>query len=163
MQFLNGYGLVSALVQSESLDTHRLRQAFGIMLLLNGSLAALQLGIAPMAADYYDQPLVADMLRVQALIYLATPFISIPEILMGRSLDFRRPAIVSLVASAAAAAVALWGALSGLGRLDAGMGTYHPVLGARPGIRDRHAIPAHPKFRLPGNRRDGRVRRGDAR
>ncbi|MCH4152162.1 MAG: lipopolysaccharide biosynthesis protein [Sphingobium sp.] len=115
MQFLNGYGLVSALVQSESLDTHRLRQAFGIMLLLNGSLAALQLGIAPMAADYYDQPLVADMLRVQALIYLATPFISIPEILMGRSLDFRRPAIVSLVASAAAAAVALWGALSGWG------------------------------------------------
>jgi O-antigen/teichoic acid export membrane protein len=34
---------------------------------------------------------------------------------MGRSLDFRRPAIVSLVASAAAAAVALWGALSGWG------------------------------------------------
>ena len=38
MQFLNGYGLVSALVQSETLDTHRLRQAFGIMLLLNGGL-----------------------------------------------------------------------------------------------------------------------------
>lgn len=115
MQFLNGYGLVSALVQSESLDTHKLRQAFGIMLLLNGTLALLQLGIAPLAADYYDQPLVADMLRVQALVYLATPFISIPEVLMGRSLDFRRPAIVSLVASASAAAVALWGALSGWG------------------------------------------------
>lgn len=115
MQFLNGYGLVSALVQSESLDTHRLRQAFGIMLLLNGALAVIQLCIAPLAADYYDQPLVADMLRVQALVYLATPFISVPEVLMGRSLDFRRPAIVSLVASAAAAAVALTGALSGWG------------------------------------------------
>ena len=32
--FLNGYGLVSALVQSDSVDSHRLRQAFGIMLLL---------------------------------------------------------------------------------------------------------------------------------
>lgn len=115
MQFLNGYGLVSALVQSESLDTHRLRQAFGLMLLLNGTLALVQLGIAPYAADYYDQPMVADMLRVQALIYLATPFISVPEILMGRSLDFKRPAIVSLIASAVAAAVALWGALSGWG------------------------------------------------
>lgn len=115
MQFLNGYGLVSALVQSESLDTHKLRQAFGIMLLLNSALALLQLGIAPLAADYYDQPLVADLLRVQALIYLATPFISIPEVLMGRSLDFRKPAIVSLIAAAAAAAVALWGALSGWG------------------------------------------------
>lgn len=114
MQFLNGYGLVSALVQSETLDTHRLRQAFGIMLLLNGGLA-LQLVIAPYAADYYDQPLVADMLRVQALIYLATPFISVAEVLMGRSLDFRRPAIVSLIASAVAAVVALVGALSGWG------------------------------------------------
>ncbi|MCB2015516.1 MAG: lipopolysaccharide biosynthesis protein [Sphingobium sp.] len=115
MQFLNGYGLVSALVQSETLDNHRLRQAFGIMLLLNGGLALAQLGIAPLAADYYNQPLVATMLRVQALIYLATPFISIPEVLMGRSLDFRRPAIVSLIASAAAAGVALYGALSGWG------------------------------------------------
>ncbi len=115
MQFLNGYGLVSALVQSESLDTHRLRQAFGIMLLLNGGLALAQFVVAPLAADYYDQPVVADMLRVQALIYLATPFISIPEVLMGRSLDFRRPAIVSLVASSVAAAVALTGAWSGWG------------------------------------------------
>ncbi len=115
MQFMNGYGLVSALVQSETLDTHKLRQAFGIMLLLNGALALIQLGIAPFAANYYGQPMVATMLKVQALIYLATPFISIPEVLMGRSLDFRRPAIVSLVASAVAASVALYGALSGWG------------------------------------------------
>ena len=115
LQFLNGYGLVSALVQGETLDRHRLRQAFGIMLLLNGVLALVQLLIAPLAADYYNQPLVADMLRVQALIYLATPFISIPEVLMGRSLDFRRPAIVNLVASIVAAAVALYGATNGWG------------------------------------------------
>ena len=66
--FLNGYGLVSALVQSETLDSHKLRQAFGIMLLLNGGLALAQLLIAPWAADYYDQPMVGDLLRVQALL-----------------------------------------------------------------------------------------------
>lgn len=115
MQFLNGYGLASALVQSESLESHRLRQAFGIMLLLNGALAVIQVAIAPYAAHYYEQPLVADMLRVQALIYLATPFIAIPEVLMGRNLDFRRPAIVNLAASVVGAAVALYGALSGWG------------------------------------------------
>lgn len=115
MQFMNGYGLVSALVQEKSFDHHRLRQAFGMMLLLNGTLALLQLAIAPLAASYYDQPLVGQMLRVQALVYLATPFISVPEVVMGRSLDFRRPAIVSLIASTAAAIVALYGALSGWG------------------------------------------------
>lgn len=115
MGFLNGYGLVSALVQSETLDSHKLRQAFGIMLLLNGALAVIQLLLAPVAADYYDQPMIADLLRVQALIYLATPFISIPEAVMGRSLDFKRPAVVNLIAAAAAAGVAICGALAGWG------------------------------------------------
>lgn len=113
--FLNGYGLVSALVQSDTLDQHRLRQAFGIMLLLNGGLALLQLTIAPLAADYYDQPAVAELLRVQALLYLSTPFISIPEAIMGRAMDFKRPALANLVAAMASAAVALTGALSDWG------------------------------------------------
>ncbi len=113
--FLNGYGLVSALVQSDSVTPHRLRQAFGMMLLLNGGLALLQLLIAPLAADYYDQPMVADLLRVQALLYLSTPFLSVPEAIMGRALDFRRPALVNLIAAVASAATALIGAMSGWG------------------------------------------------
>ena len=115
MQFLNGYGVVSALVQSESLSRHQLRQGFGLMLLMNGALAAAQFAIAPLAAGYYAQPMVADLLRVQALIYLSTPFISIPEVIMGRSLDFRRPAVVNLVAAAVAAGVSITGAVSGWG------------------------------------------------
>lgn len=113
--FLNGYGLVSALVQSDKVEPHRLRQAFTIMLLLNGALALLQLAIAPLAVDYYAQPMVADLLRVQALLYLSTPFISVPEAIMGRALDFKRPALVNLIAAIASAAMALTGALSGWG------------------------------------------------
>lgn len=115
MQFLNGYGLVSALVQAESLTNRQVRQAFGMMLVLNGTLAAAQLLIAPGAADYYNQPLIADLLRVQALIYLSTPFIAIPEVLMARSLDFRAPAIVGLIAAVSAALVAIAGATLGWG------------------------------------------------
>lgn len=113
--FLNGYGLVSALVQSDTVETHRLRQAFTIMLLLNGGLALLQLLIAPLAAEYYDQPMVTHLLRVQALLYLSTPFLSVPEAIMGRALDFKRPAVVNLIAAIASAATALVGALSGWG------------------------------------------------
>ncbi|HEX7820094.1 MAG TPA: lipopolysaccharide biosynthesis protein [Sphingobium sp.] len=115
MTFLNGYGLVSALVASETIDTHRLRQAFGLMLLLNGGLGLAQLVFAPLAADYYNQPMVADMLRVQAVIYLSTPFITLPEVLMGRSLDFRKAAYVTLISGLTAAGVAITGALSGWG------------------------------------------------
>ncbi|MBB5987697.1 lipopolysaccharide biosynthesis protein [Sphingobium lignivorans] len=115
MMFLNGYGLISALVQSESVDTRKLRQAFGLMILMNGGLAAAQLLLAPLAASYYRQPMVADLLRAQALIYLSTPFISLPEVLMGRSLDFKRPAFVNLIAGLIAAGVAIGGALAGWG------------------------------------------------
>ena len=115
MMFLNGYGLISALVQSEAIDSRKLRQAFGLMILLNGGLALGQISLAPLAADYYRQPMVADLLRVQALIYLSTPFISLPEVLMGRSLDFRRPAFVNLVAGIVAAGMAIGGALAGWG------------------------------------------------
>jgi len=115
MTFLNGYGLVSALVQSETIDTHKLRQAFGLMLVMNGGLAAAQFLLADAAAAYYHQPVISDMLRVQCLIYLSTPFIALPEVLMGRSLDFRKPAYVNLVAGIVAASLAIAGALAGWG------------------------------------------------
>ena len=115
LAFLNGWGFASALVQSDSVDPFRIRQAFGLLLLLNGLLAAIQFFGAPLAAAYYGQPMVADLLRVQALMFLATPFIALPEVMMSRALDFRRQAIVNLLAALAGASTALGCALAGYG------------------------------------------------
>ena len=115
LSFLNGYGFANALVQSESVEPHRLRQAFGLLLLLNAALAAAQFFGAPLAAAYYGEPMVADLLRVQALIYLATPFITLPEVMLSRRLDFRRQAAVNMIAAVIGAATALGGALAGWG------------------------------------------------
>jgi O-antigen/teichoic acid export membrane protein len=92
------------------------RQAFGMMLLVNGAIALLQAAVfAPLASEYYRQPIIADLLRVQALIFLATPFIALPEALLIRELDFRRPAYVTMAATVVSASVALGCALAGLG------------------------------------------------
>ena len=115
LAFLNGWGFASALVQSDSVDPFRIRQAFGLLLLLNALLAAIQFFGAPVAAAYYGQPMVADLLRVQALLFLATPFIALPEVMMSRALDFRRQAIVNLLAAFAGAGTALGCALAGYG------------------------------------------------
>lgn len=115
LSFLNGYGLASSIVQSEKLDPNRLRQAFGALLLLNGGLSVTQFILAPFVADYYGQPIIADLLRVQALIYLATPFIVLPEAVMARELEFKRTALVNLLSATIGAIVALSCALSGLG------------------------------------------------
>jgi O-antigen/teichoic acid export membrane protein len=115
LAFLNGWGFASALVQSDSVDPFRIRQAFGLLLVLNALLAAIQFFGAPFAAAYYGQPMVTDLLRVQALMFLATPFIALPEVMMSRALDFRRQAIVNLLAAFAGAGTALGCALAGYG------------------------------------------------
>ena len=115
LNFLNGYGFASALVQDREINERKVRQAFGMMLLVNLGIALIQFVLAPLAASYYRQPIVGDLLRVQALIFLATPFIALPENLLIRELDFKRPAVANLAATCVSATVALTCALTGAG------------------------------------------------
>ncbi len=116
LNFLNGYGFVSALIQSEKVESVRIRQAFGMLILLNGGLALIQLAVvAPLAAAYFNEPVVADMLRWQSLIYLATPFLILPEAMLTRNLEFKKPAIINLTSALVGAVVALSMALGGYG------------------------------------------------
>ena len=112
---LNGYGLASAAIQREKVSPHELRQIFGLMLLLNGALALAQILCAPLAAAYYRQPMVADLLRVQSLIYLTIPFSALAYAQLARSMEFQRQAQVTLVSALIGAGVALGGALAGWG------------------------------------------------
>ena len=115
LAFLNGYGFASALIQEREVSPFRVRQAFGLLIVMNLAVAAVQLATAPLVADYYGQPVIADMLRVQALLTLSTPFIAIPEVMMGRQLDFRRQALVNLIAAASAALISVVMAWQGYG------------------------------------------------
>jgi len=115
LNMLNGYGLASALIQRGDASRHAQRQLFGMLILLNLALAAIQFGCAPFAAAYYRQPMVADLLRVQALLYVATPFIALPYALLSREMDFRKQAQVNFASGIAGAVTALVGAWAGLG------------------------------------------------
>lgn len=115
LNMLNGYGLASGLIQQPTVTPRMVRQLFGMLILLNLVLATTQLLLAPVAAAYYRQPIVADMLRVQALLYVTTPFIALPYALLGRRMDFRCQARANIVASIASASAALGGATAGLG------------------------------------------------
>ena len=115
LNLMNGWGFASALVQRENVGREQVRQVFGLLLLVNGALAAIQFAVAPLAAAYFRQPEVADLLRIQALLYLSTPFIALQSSLLSREIDFRRQAIVNLVSAAVGAATALACAFSGMG------------------------------------------------
>jgi len=115
LTLMNGYGFANALVQNESIDRKKIAQVFGMLILLNGFLAAAQLALAPIAAAYFRQPVVADLLRVQALIFLTTPFIALPNALLSRELDFKNQAKVNLVAAVLGAGTTLTLASQGYG------------------------------------------------
>jgi O-antigen/teichoic acid export membrane protein len=112
---MSGWGFANALVRRETISKVEIRQVLGMLLLLNGGLAALQVALAPVAAAYFRQPLVADLLRVQALLYLANPFIALPQALLVRRMNFKRQAQVYLLASLLSAATALACASRGWG------------------------------------------------
>ncbi|WP_284054566.1 lipopolysaccharide biosynthesis protein [Stakelama marina] len=115
LNMLNGYGLASGLIQKREIDSRAMRQLFGMLILLNFGLGLLQVLLAPLAAAYYHQPMVAHLLRVQALLYLTTPFIAFPFALLAREMDFRKQAQVNLVSAVTGAVAALSGAYAGLG------------------------------------------------
>ncbi len=113
--FLNGYSFATSLIQAKSVSQHRIAQVFGMLILLNASLAAAQFIIAPFAADYYNQPLVTNMLRVQCLLFLTTPFIALPSALLARQLDFKKQGWINLACAMLGAIVGLACALAGFG------------------------------------------------
>lgn len=115
MDFLNGYGFASSLIQSKEVSRQAIRQALGLMMVMNLSIAALQYALAPTVAAYYGKPVVADLLHTLAFIYLATPFIIVPEVILSRGLDFRKQALVNLIAAVVGASVSLGCAFSGFG------------------------------------------------
>ncbi|HYJ29104.1 MAG TPA: oligosaccharide flippase family protein [Allosphingosinicella sp.] len=115
LNLMNGWGFASALVQRERIDREQIRQVFGLLILLNTALAAIQFAMAPIAAAYFRHPEVADLLRVQAVLYFSTPLIALPSALLGREIDFRRQALVNLVSAMLGAGTALACAYAGWG------------------------------------------------
>ena len=115
LSLLNGYGFANAAIQQRDGGEQQLRQLFGLLLVINGALAAGQFFAAPWIAAYYRQSAVADLLRVQALIYLSTPFLALGYTVLSREMDFRRQAQVNVGSALIGAFTALGCALAGCG------------------------------------------------
>ncbi|WP_188643587.1 lipopolysaccharide biosynthesis protein [Tsuneonella deserti] len=113
LAFLNGQSFATSLIQTDRLDERRIGQVFGLLLLLNGALALTQVLLAPWAARYYGEPLIAPMLRAQALIFLTIPFAALPQELLARRIEFRSQGLVNLASAMVGAGSAL--ALAWLG------------------------------------------------
>lgn len=115
LAFLNGQSFATSIVQTERIDERRVAQVFGMLVIANVLLASIQFLSAPYAAAYFDEPIVAELLRVQAAIFLTIPFIAMPSEWLARKLEFRKQGQANMASALVGAITALFLAWLGWG------------------------------------------------
>ncbi|KWV92236.1 capsid assembly protein [Erythrobacter sp. YT30] len=115
LAFMNGQSFAASLVRAAQVGEREVAQVFGLLLLLNFGLAALVYVLAPYSAAYFGEPQVAELLRIQMVLFLIVPFMALPEAMLARKLLFRPQAIASMSGAVSGASVALALAYLGYG------------------------------------------------
>jgi O-antigen/teichoic acid export membrane protein len=114
-QVVRDFGIGSFLIQQKDLHRGHVRTAFGVSLVIGGSLFLLGLLAAPLAAAFYNDARIATTLRISALNFLVLPFCTISLSLLRRDMQFGRIAAVTLSSSLVGFAATIGLVASGFG------------------------------------------------
>ena len=94
---LNTLGLDAILVQEKNLDEQTRRQIFGVVILANIVCFLLLLLGAPVAAEFFEEPLLEPVVQVLSLQFLFLIFETLPQAQLEREIDFARRSIVDFL------------------------------------------------------------------
>ncbi|QBE63587.1 lipopolysaccharide biosynthesis protein [Pseudoduganella lutea] len=106
-------GLAPALVQAKEVSTQKLRQAFGLFMVVNFTVMLLLVACAPLAERFFAEPNLANLIRLMSLQFVLAPFGLVSEVILQRGLNFRARSLLDLSQSVLTAfvtlALAWWG------------------------------------------------------
>ncbi len=108
-------GLGTALIQAASFSRRQVQEIFGLLLLVNLTLALGMALLAPWAAEYYRDERLIPILHVLPLVLMISALETLPSAMLTREMQFKRRSLSELAASAIAALFTLWLAWQGLG------------------------------------------------
>lgn len=108
-------GFSSALVRKEQITEDDLTTAFYFNICVGIFFYALLFLCSPLIADFYNTPILSDILKVTALGLLFGPLQSVHFALFGRKLDFKTPSIISVSSKLTTGAVGIILAFLGFG------------------------------------------------
>ncbi len=116
-------GLGPALIQRKEISEQELRQAMGVLWLVNLGLCLLANALAPLVAAFYGEPRLQGLLHVLSLQFVLLPLATVPDVRLQRRLEYKQRSLVELTAALAGSQVTLFMALFGAGvwALVAGM------------------------------------------
>lgn len=112
---LRDFGVGNYLIQEKELTTDRIRTAFGVTLAIGWTMAALIFAVSGLTADFYDEPGLREVLRVQSLNFIIIPFGSPILGLLMRDMAFGRIYVVEVASAIAHLTTGITLAMHGFG------------------------------------------------
>jgi O-antigen/teichoic acid export membrane protein len=112
------FGIAEYLIQEQQLDNTALRAALSVNIGTSWLVALVLMGLAPAAADFYRSPVVADVMRVQALSFVLIPFGAVTMAWFRRQMDFRPVFLSGIAANLTSFVVSVALAMSGQGAMS---------------------------------------------
>ena len=113
--FIAAGGMGQALVRAKEASKRDYDLLFTLQLLIGWLIFAGFFLVAPWFAQWYQQPLYADLLRVSAISFLIRPFFNVPANMLFREMRFKAKTLVQLANMLAYNAVSLSMAFLGYG------------------------------------------------
>ncbi len=115
LSMINEMGLGQALVQADEIDDYKVRQCFGLVILVNSSAYLLLCALAPITSLIFKSNELSTLIPVIGLQFIVQIFIIIPTALLDRNLLFRERSIFEIAASISGVIVTLGMAIYGFG------------------------------------------------
>lgn len=101
------FGLGPALVQKQDIDEFKLRQAFGIVIVVNLSLLIALNLLAPAIVQFFGDERLLPILRALSLQFPIIAVSIIPDVLLQRKLEFRNRSLIDLSAAVSGSVLTL--------------------------------------------------------
>lgn len=108
-------GLGDVLIRQQQLDEHYIRKILNLLLLLNGTIALLQVSFAAEIAHFYQQPELEYVLYLTATVFLLMPWITVASNLLAKEMNFKSRSKIDFAATLSSSAIALLLAFYGFG------------------------------------------------
>lgn len=108
-------GIDMALIQKKQHNDDQLAEAFGLLLLVNGLFFIALIAGAPLVAAYFKEPRLTLLIQVTAVVFLISPFRTIPNALLDRELAFELKSKAEFAAMVIASLMSLVLAIMGAG------------------------------------------------
>lgn len=108
-------GFSTALVRKPDLKEEDLSTAFYFNIMVGIVCYGILFFTSPMIADFYNTPILSDLLKVTALATLFNPLSAVQQTILTRKIDFRPQAIISLIGAIISGIIGLTMAYLGYG------------------------------------------------